>query len=174
MRLKIFTAVVFLYKSSRFGQKPTFRDYLCVPSSGSRGNPRDECVSHLQRPGCNHLLDYLETLMMGHKSSPETLVSNQEITPRKNPKASTQHVVFFLRENFASSKWISLQSPWVGDFKDVGWNLNLIIDKQPRWSISDTHDTHDLFAKRFPLNPLMCRSYVLWAFKCLHFIDLLT
>ena len=64
---------VLFYKSFRvfsrrysFAQKPTFRDYF---------------VSNLQS---------LETLMMGHPSSPETLLSEQKMTSGKNPKTFIQ------------------------------------------------------------------------------------
>ena len=54
-----------------FGKKPTFRDYLSVPFSGSRSNPGE---------------DHLETLKMGQTSRPETLHFYQKITPDKNLK----------------------------------------------------------------------------------------
>ena len=41
---------------------------------------KEAAVAYLQ------ILDYLETLKVGHTSSAETLVSDQKITPDKNPK----------------------------------------------------------------------------------------
>jgi hypothetical protein len=60
-----------------FGQKPTFQDYLCAPSSGFHGNAGDD-------------LEYHETLKDEHTSSPEILASNQTMMPGKNPKTFTQ------------------------------------------------------------------------------------
>jgi hypothetical protein len=38
----------------------------------------------------HHVLDYLKTLKMGHTSSTEMLVSDQKMTPGKNPKTVTR------------------------------------------------------------------------------------
>ena len=52
-------------------------------------------MSHLQGLV---LLDLLETLKMGRTSSPEKLVSDQKMTPGKNPKSFIQlYSVFNLR-----------------------------------------------------------------------------
>ena len=40
----------------------------------------------------HHPLDHIQTLMMGHTSSPWTLVPDQTTTPGKNPKTSIQHL----------------------------------------------------------------------------------
>ena len=64
--------VLGLYLVSLFGQEPTFWDYLRVPFSGSRGNPGDD----------------VETLKMGHTSSPKTLVPDQTMTLASSSSSS--------------------------------------------------------------------------------------
>jgi hypothetical protein len=42
-------------------------------------------------------LDYLETVMMGHANSPETLVSDQTTPPGKTPKTFMQQILSFIK-----------------------------------------------------------------------------
>ena len=77
MRLKAFAAVYVLYKSFWVF---TWRRYLV----------RDQrfeiaCVSHYQP------VVHIETLIMGHRNSLETLVPDQITTPGKNPKTSMEY-----------------------------------------------------------------------------------
>ena len=53
----------------------------------------------------HHLLDYLKTLKMGHTSSTEMLVSDQKITPGKNPKPVTR-----LEYSYSSTPSLGLYS----------------------------------------------------------------
>jgi hypothetical protein len=62
------------YMAPFFGKKPTFWEYLSVPSSGSQDNTN------------------LETQMMGQRCSPETFVSYQKMMLGKNPKAFLQQI----------------------------------------------------------------------------------
>jgi hypothetical protein len=73
-----------------FGKKPTFRDCLSVPSSGSRGKRGKGCQEVrnmcLYRSRSIIFLVHLETLKMVQRNSHKTLVSYQKTTPGKNLK----------------------------------------------------------------------------------------
>jgi hypothetical protein len=68
---------------------------------------KEAVVAYLQ------ILDYLETLKVGHTSSAETLVSDQKMTPGKNPKS------FIQQENRGGS----LQSHIVWNLRKLGMLL---------------------------------------------------
>jgi hypothetical protein len=73
------------YSASCFGKKATFRKCLSVTSSGSRDNPTKDV-----------LLDYHETLKMGHTSSLETSLSSPKKWCRiKTQKLYTRQVCSF-------------------------------------------------------------------------------
>ena len=56
------------------------------------------CMSHLQGLVVIHnLLDYHETLKIRHTNSPETLVSDQIMTPGKTPKTFIQLLFMLLQ-----------------------------------------------------------------------------
>ena len=71
-----------------FGKKPTFRDCLSVPSSGSRGERGCQEVRNmwLYRSRSITFLVHLETLKIVQTNNPKTLVSYQKTTPGKNLK----------------------------------------------------------------------------------------